>query len=88
MGNQHRIPHKIKKLRQNSFNVRRIHPHTVIDAGKLGNLKWNRDLWVHKAAEPLRDPSLLHLYCADLNNPVRNRAETGRLQIEYHKGIL
>ena len=88
MGNQYTPFAKIQKLRQNVLDSRRVDDHVVADSGELLNFKGYRLPGIYKGAETVCDPCALHLNRADLNNPVRNRAETGRLQIEYHKGIL
>ena len=77
-----------QKLRQNLFDRRRADYHAVVDACQLFNVIGDWHFRVDKCAEFVQNLSIRHTHRADLDDAVLDRAETGRLDIEYNAGVV
>ena len=77
-----------QKFRQNLFDRRRADYHAVVDACQLFNVIGDWHFRVDKCAEFVHNLSIRHTHRADLDDAVLDRAETGRLDIEYNAGVV
>ena len=88
MCHEHRISHKVQKLRQNRLDGLCLHHHAVIDAGQFLDFKRNRHFRVDKDRKAVYNLSLVHLHGANLYNAVCNWRKSGCLDIKYHKRTI
>ena len=77
-----------QKFRQNLFDRRRADYHAVVDACQLFNVIRDWHFRVDKCAEFVHYLSIRHAHRTDLNDMVLDRAEAGRLDIEYNAGVV
>ena len=55
VSNKDTITHKLKELRKDHFDRRRIHDHLIRDTGQVCDLKGNGALRIYESAEPVHD---------------------------------
>ena len=84
MGDQYRPLAKRDKLRQDLFDHRLVHDHTVMNVRQFFDLVRNRNVGIHKFRKTPGDLPILDPDRADLNDAVRNRGKARRLQIKDH----
>ena len=85
VSNHHRIPAEFQEFRQYGMNVRGVHDHGIIDAGKLLDPIGNRNLRIYKSGKTICDGAVFHFHRADLDNLAGQRRKSCGLDIKHHK---
>ena len=85
VSNHHRIPAEFQEFRQYGMNVRGVHDHGIIDAGKLLDPIGNRNLRIYKSGKTICDGAVFHFHRADLDNLTGQRRKSCGLDIKHHK---
>ena len=88
VGNHDRTLAELHKFRQNLLNLRCVNDHIILNWGQFLDSEWNWHFRVYKCRKAVCNDTTDYFHCTDLNNLILIGAETGRLQIKHHIGLI
>ena len=88
MRHKRGVSDKFQELRKDHINLWCIHDHRIVNTCKLRDLERNRNLRIYKCTVLIRNLSILHLHCANLNDVIFHSTESGCLDIKHHICII
>ena len=85
VSHQYRVFAEFHKFRQHGMNVRSVHDHRIINAGKLFDPVGNGNLRIYKSGKTVRDGAVFHFHRANLDDLAGQRRKSCGLDIKHHK---